>query len=213
MGRDLVGPALLRQMRGRAGRQGRVPVGETYLCCSEDDLESVVELMHADLPEVSSCLDTENHRLQRALLEVVAIRLATSQETIQGHFEKSLLWYTHGTEHVRKCVETSLEAMEETGFITKDMHSTYAATQLGKAIVSAAIDPDDGVFIHKELTKALRAFVMDGDMHILYTFTPVQDFGVPVNWQIFRNEMEMLDDSGMRVLCLLGIKPTTVLKL
>ncbi|KAF4123558.1 DNA polymerase theta [Geosmithia morbida] len=213
MGRDLVGPALLRQMRGRAGRQGRVPVGETYLCCSEDDLESVVELMHADLPEVTSCLNAENHRLQRALLEVIAIRLATSHESILGHFKKSLLWHTHGTEYVSNCVEISLKDMEEAGFITRDMHSQYAATQLGKAIVSSAIDPDDGIFIHKELSRALRSFVMDGDMHILYTFTPVQDFGVPVNWQIFRNEMEMLDDSGMRVLACLGIKPTTVQRL
>ena len=65
MGRELVGPAMLRQMRGRAGRQGKAPVGETYLCCRENDLEQVVELMHADLPEVMSCLNTENRRIQR----------------------------------------------------------------------------------------------------------------------------------------------------
>jgi superfamily II helicase len=65
MGRDFVGPALLRQMRGRAGRQGKVPVGETYLCCRESDLEQVIQLMHAELPEVASCLNTENRRLQR----------------------------------------------------------------------------------------------------------------------------------------------------
>lgn len=98
-------------------------------------------------------------------------------------------------------------------FVTKDTHSTYTATQLGKAIVASAIDPDDGVFIHKELSRALRAFVMDGDMHILYTFTPVQESGVQVNWQVFRNEMEGLDESGMRVLSFLGLKPTTILRL
>lgn len=98
-------------------------------------------------------------------------------------------------------------------FVTKDEFSNYAATQLGKAIVASAIDPDDGIFIHKELSRALRAFVMDGDMHILYTFTPVQDFGVVVNWQVFRNEMDNLDESGMRVLTFLGIKPALILKL
>ncbi|KAF6526855.1 hypothetical protein HZS61_009899 [Fusarium oxysporum f. sp. conglutinans] len=75
------------------------------------------------------------------------------------------------------------------------------------------IDPDDGVFVHNELGRALQAFVMDGEMHVLYTFTPVQEFGVMVNWQVFRNEMEGLDESGLRVLRLLGIKPTTILKL
>lgn len=89
----------------------------------------------------------------------------------------------------------------------------FTATQLGKAIVASAIDPDDGVFVHKELGRALRSFVMDGEMHILYTFTPVQEFGVVVNWQVFRNEMEGLDASGLRVLSLLGIKPTTILRL
>lgn len=65
MGREFVGPAMLRQMRGRAGRQGKAPIGETYLCCRENDLEQVVELMNAELPPVASCLNTENRRIQR----------------------------------------------------------------------------------------------------------------------------------------------------
>lgn len=65
MGQDFVGPSMLRQMRGRAGRQGKAPIGETYLCCRENDLEQVVELMNAELPEVASCLSTENRRIQR----------------------------------------------------------------------------------------------------------------------------------------------------
>lgn len=65
MGREFVGPSMLRQMRGRAGRQGKAPIGETYLCCRENDLEQVVELMNAELPPVTSCLNTENRRIQR----------------------------------------------------------------------------------------------------------------------------------------------------
>ncbi|KAH7170636.1 hypothetical protein EDB81DRAFT_753132 [Dactylonectria macrodidyma] len=137
----------------------------------DDGVLLVVELMHAELPKVASCLNTENRRIQR------------------------------------------LEEMETMGFITEDSSSMFTATQLGKAIVASAIDPDDGVFVHKELSRALRAFVMDGDMHILYTFTPVQEFGITVNWQVFRNEMEALDESGLRVLNILGMKPTTVVKL
>lgn len=97
--------------------------------------------------------------------------------------------------------------------ITGDPLSGFSPTRLGKAIVASAIDPDDGVFIHDEMKRALRAFVMDGEMHILYVFTPVQDFGTTVNWQVFRNEMEGLDESGLRVLQHLGIKPTSVLRL
>lgn len=151
--------------------------------------------------------------MDRALLEVISIRLATSYQSIQDHFARSLLRHSHGMEHIQRLLEQSIRELEQMGFITEDAYANYTSTQLGKAIVASAIDPDDGVFIHKELSRALRAFVMDGDMHILYTFTPVQDFGVPVNWQIFRNEMEMLDDSGMRVMTFLGIRPTVVLKL
>ena len=66
MGRDFVGPALLRQMRGRAGRKGKDEVGETFLCCRPADLDQVVDLMQAEMPLVSSCLlDTEERRVQR----------------------------------------------------------------------------------------------------------------------------------------------------
>lgn len=65
MGRELVGPSMLRQMRGRAGRKGKDEIGETYLCCRKADLEEVIGLMHADLPQVSSGLMTDKHRIQR----------------------------------------------------------------------------------------------------------------------------------------------------
>ncbi|KAF5706471.1 DNA polymerase theta subunit [Fusarium mundagurra] len=213
MGREFVGPSMLRQMRGRAGRQGKASIGETYLCCRENDLEQVVDLMNAELPPVASCLNTENRRIQRALLEVISIRLATSRESIVDYFSKSLLSHTHSAKFVNDCITSSLEEIESMGFVTSDSLSMFTATQLGRAIVASAIDPDDGVFVHSELSRALQAFVMDGEMHVLYTFTPVQEFGVMVNWQVFRNEMEGLDESGLRVLRLLGIKPTTILKL
>lgn len=65
MGRELIGPTMLRQMRGRAGRRGKSPIGETYLCCREGDWEQVIDLMQADIPDVSSCLQAENRRIQR----------------------------------------------------------------------------------------------------------------------------------------------------
>ncbi|KAF4968140.1 hypothetical protein FSARC_4415 [Fusarium sarcochroum] len=171
------------------------------------------QLMNAELPPIASCLNTENRRIQRALLEVISIRLATSHESILDYFSKSLLNHTQNAKFVNDCITSSLEEIESMGFVIRDSLSMFTATQLGRAIVASAIDPDDGVFVHNELSRALQAFVMDGEMHVLYTFTPVQEFGVMVNWQVFRNEMEGLDESGLRVLRLLGIKPTTILKL
>ncbi|KAI1661435.1 P-loop containing nucleoside triphosphate hydrolase protein [Daldinia decipiens] len=213
MGRDLVGPSMLRQMRGRAGRKGKDEIGETYLCCRKDDLEDVIELMRAELPQISSGLTTERHRIQRALLEIIAIRLANSRDTIEDYIRKTLLNLSSTPDVINTHVESSLRDLTEMGFLHCDDSDLYTATQLGKAIVTSSLEPDDGVFIHREMQRALRAFVMDGEMHVLYMFTPVHDNSVTIDWRVFRSEMEGLDDSGLRVMTFLGLKPTQVIKM
>jgi len=213
MGRDMVGPPMLRQMRGRAGRKGKDEVGETYLCCKTEDLEDVVDLMHADLPEITSSLISGKRQIRRALLEVIAVRLATGKESLDEYISKTLLYHAGEPESIRQDVEASLVDLQDMGFITVDSHAGYRATRLGGAIVASALDPEDGVFIHKEIERALKAFVMDGEMHVLYTFTPVNTSAVVVNWKVFYNEMDRLDESGMRVLGFLGLKPTVVIKM
>lgn len=146
----------------------------------------------------------------RALLEVIAIRLATSSESIDDYMRKTLLSFTATTTAIQEHVKSSLADLTDMGFIVPDQFGGFEATQLGKAVVASALEPEDGAFVHRELQRALRAFVMDGEMHILYTFTPVQDFAIAVNWQVFRNQMETLDESGMRVLTFLGLKPTVI---
>ena len=65
MGRDLIGPAMLRQMRGRAGRKGKDEIGESYLCCQNSDLEEVAQLLEADLPMVESGLTPKKFGIKR----------------------------------------------------------------------------------------------------------------------------------------------------
>ncbi|KAI8965957.1 P-loop containing nucleoside triphosphate hydrolase protein [Daldinia sp. FL1419] len=213
MGRDLVGPSMLRQMRGRAGRKGKDEIGETYLCCRNDDLEDVIELMRAELPQISSGLATDRYRIQRALLEIIVIRLANSRDTVEDYIQRTLLNFSSPPDVIKTHVDSSLRNLTEMGFIECDESDTYTPTQLGKAIITSSLDPDDGVFIHREMQRALRAFVMDGEMHILYMFTPVHDDSVIIDWRVFRSEMEGLDDSGLRVMTFLGLKPTQVIKM
>lgn len=65
MGREMVGPAMLRQMRGRAGRKGKDEVGETFLLCQKADLDEIRALLEAELPVLESCLTPEKRGIER----------------------------------------------------------------------------------------------------------------------------------------------------
>ncbi len=108
-------------------------------------------------------------------------------------------------------VKTTIADLQATNLIRIDQTGCYEASQLSRAIVAASLALDDGIFVHNEIQRALRAFVMDGEMHIFYMFTPVQSTGLAdINWPIFRTEMETLDESGLRVLKYVGVSPRFV---
>lgn len=144
-------------------------------------------------------------------MEIIAIRLATHRESLNDYVSKTMLAYSAEPDSIQENVEASIADLQRLEFITVDDYGSFHATLLGKAIVASSLNPEDGIFIHSELKKALQAFVMDGDMHVLYNFTPVPDLGsIMVNWKAFWNEMQQLDDSGLRVMLFLGLNPTVV---
>lgn len=99
------------------------------------------------------------------------------------------------------------ELVNEELLVFKEDES-YGATLLGQAVVASAFAPEDGLFVHEELKRALQAFVMDGDMHIFYMFTPLQvATNTPIDWEIFRGQLDLLDESGMRALQFAGVQP------
>ena len=210
MGRDLIGPAMLRQMRGRAGRKGKDEIGESYLCCQKTDLEEVTQLLEADLPMVESSLTPEKRGIKRALLEVITVRLATHLSAIQEYVQKTLLYHSMDRALLATMVSKTLEELIECGLVVVDSFGTFKATLLSKATVASSLTPEDGIFLHDELRRALQAFVMDGEMHIFYTFTPLYNAQTEINWPIFRRELESLDESGLRVLEFVGVNPSLV---
>ena len=210
MGRDLIGPAMLRQMRGRAGRKGKDEIGESYLCCQKADLEEVAQLLGADLPMVESSLTPEKRGMKRALLEVITVRLATHISSIQEYVQKTLLYHNMDPALLDTMVSKTLEELTESGLVAVDAFGSFESTRLSEAIVASSLTPEDGIFLHGELRRALQAFVMDGEMHIFYTFTPLYSSQTDINWPIFRREMESLDESGLRVLEFVGVNPGLV---
>ena len=214
MGRDLIGPAMLRQMRGRAGRKGKDEIGESYLCCQKADLEEVTQLMDADLPIIESSLTPEKRGIKRALLEVITVRLATHMTAIHEYVRRTLLYHTMGAKDLDAMVATTLGELTGEGLVKVDSYGGYEATSLSEATVASYLTPEDGLFLHGELRRALSAFVMDGEMHIFYTFTPVWNPGnVEIKWAVFRNEVDSLDESGLRVLGLVGVNPALINRL
>ncbi|RKF57540.1 DNA polymerase theta [Golovinomyces cichoracearum] len=228
MGADLIGPSLLRQMKGRAGRKGKDEIGETFLCCQKCDIEAVAELMEADLPRVESCLvpgkrgikryvSIKSHKneakevliankSQRALLEIIAVKLATSKETLNEFINNTLVYQSMDSSDLSVMVQSSLKELSDSGLVKCINDYEYKPTRLGKAIVASCLTPEDGLFVHSELRKALQAFVMDGEMHALYIFTPVQTSPVNINWKVFREEVESLSESNLRLLEFLSLK-------
>lgn len=233
MGRDMVGPAMLyalctphtgfqslltqpsRQMRGRAGRKGKDEVGESYLCCQKADLEEVSALIEADIPVVSSCLAPDRRGITRTLLEIIAIRLATTLDAITDHIKRTLLYRANAipATALTTTILSALSSLTADSLIAHDPStSTYAATLLGQAVVASSLTPTDGLFVHDEMQRALRAFVMDSEMHVFYMFTPPTQPATSsqINWAVFRDELHALDDSGLRVAAYVGVKPHVV---
>ncbi|KAJ5696951.1 hypothetical protein N7536_007363 [Penicillium majusculum] len=208
MGRELVGPAMLRQMCGRAGRKGKDDAGETYLICVKADMQAVCDLLDADMPAIESCLAPEKRGLKRALLEAVATGLVSGCEAIKEYVRCTLLYRALDKKLAYTIMRSALqELVDEELLIFRDDDS-YEATSLGQAVVASAFSPEDGLFVHEELKRALQAFVMDGDMHIFYMFTPLQAaMNTPIDWQIFRDQLDRLDESGLRALQFVGVQP------
>jgi len=116
----------------------------------------------------------------------------------------------HG--ELAEMVKLTLQDLEDSALIERN-ESDLQATLLGQAIVGSSLAPEDGIFVNQELSKAQRAFVMDGEMHVLYAFTPVQAVPSNVNWKIFLSEVEAFDESNMRALNFVGLKPTMLNKM
>lgn len=142
---------------------------------------------------------------------MITIRLATHLGTIEEYIQRTLLYHTMDHERLQRMVSASLDELVDESLIAVDIFGGYEATRLSQATVASYLTPEDGLFLHGELQKALRAFVMDGEMHIFYTFTPVYSTGTTdINWAIFRRETESLDESSLRVLEFVGVNPALV---
>lgn len=146
--------------------------------------------------------------IYRALLEAVATGLVSGCEAIKEYVRCTLLYLALDKKLVYSIMDSALQELINEGLLILKDDESYGATLLGQAVVASAFSPEDGLYVYEELKRALEAFVMDGDMHVFYMFTPLQvAMNNPIDWQIFRGQLDRLDESGLRALQLIGVQP------
>ncbi|KAF8772980.1 DNA polymerase theta like protein [Argiope bruennichi] len=182
-----------KQMVGRAGRKGIDDKGESILLCKESEKNAALTLVNSNLPPVKSCLlksgsSSVHSSLKRALIEVIASGVASSQKEVQ-HYISYIIFKNQET------VDDSIEI-------------SYKPTRLGLAILASGFSPDDALRILKELQLARRCFVLENDLHILYEVTPpyLSDQMGALNWMHFLSLWEELPEEFKRVGELVGVQ-------
>jgi hypothetical protein len=136
--------------------------------------------------------------------------LATSDESIADYIECTLLYHTTADKNsITEWKHSALDALMKHQMIKTDNIGNFEANQIGLATVASGLGVKDGIFIHEELSKALKSFNLESEMHIIYLFTPSYGLG-DVKWTVFRKEIELMNDSDMRTGLIVGLNPGLV---
>lgn len=156
----------------------------------------------------STAVEPKSLTPSRALLEAIATRLVSGRDAIKEYVECTLVYRTADNKDIYKMMDATLQELVDDNLLRLKDDDSYEPTELGQAIVASAFSPEDGMFIYDELKRALQAFVMDGEMHVFYMFTPLQvALTTEIDWPTFRDQLENLDESGLRALQFVGVQP------
>lgn len=107
--------------------------------------------------------------------------MATDDESVNDYVKKTLLYHSKPPEDLELVIQWTMRDLQNMRLIETNGRE-HTATLQGQAIVASSLTPEDGLFVYRELQKEPAAFVLDGDLHALYTFTPVQSSHADINW-------------------------------
>ncbi|VDL93190.1 unnamed protein product [Schistocephalus solidus] len=80
------------------------------------------------------------------------------------------------------------------------------STALGRAVLSSALGPIDGLTVFAELDRARRNIALDTDLHLVYLVTPIYlDVGESLDWFRYLEIYQNLSASDRRVAELVGV--------
>ncbi|XP_072116401.1 DNA polymerase theta [Mobula birostris] len=211
-----------KQMSGRAGRKGVDTMGESILVCKRSERTKGMSLLQGCLRPVHSCLVKEEGEgittsMIRAILEIIVSGVASTPEDVRVYTSCTLLAASALESEVTSiqgnAIEDSIEYLMENEFIQileedrdGDKIQLYRPTQLGAATLASSLSPPDALRIFADLQKAMKGFVLENDLHILYQITPVYEEWVTIDWYQFFCLWENLSASLKRVAELVGIE-------
>ncbi|XP_036600001.1 DNA polymerase theta [Trichosurus vulpecula] len=220
-----------KQMVGRAGRKGVDTVGESILVCKKSEKSKGIALLQGSLKPVCSSLQRREGgnitaSMIRAILEIIVGGVANTPKDVQTYASCTFLAASlkmenqkslkgekqkiqqeqHGA--IEDCVMWLLEnefiQISEANIGMKE--KMYHPTHLGSATLSSSLSPSEALDIFADLQRAMKGFVLENDLHIVYLVTPLYEDWTTIDWYRFFCLWEKLPISLKRVAELVGIE-------
>ncbi|CAH2218762.1 DNA polymerase theta [Pelobates cultripes] len=214
-----------KQMAGRAGRKGVDTVGESILVCKNSERSKGINLLQGTLKPIQSCLMRNEGvgitgSMIRAILEIVVGGVADTPDDVRVYASCTLLAasITESEANLRGrqeegAIESCVDWLLKNEFIQtleEDREGrkveVYRPTKLGSATLSSSLSPYEALGIFADLQRAMKGFVLENDLHILYLVTPVYEEWTTIDWYQFFCLWEKLPVSMKRVAELVGIE-------
>ncbi|XP_068273560.1 DNA polymerase theta [Nyctibius grandis] len=216
-----------KQMAGRAGRKGVDTEGESILVCKPSERSKGSALLQGSLKPVCSCLlrregEGVASSMKRAILEIIVGGVANTPDDVQTYASCTLLasslkegeWENEKAQDKAQTgpIEACVAWLLENEFIqvldsSSDVKAkVYRPTHLGSATLSSSLSPTEAMEIFADLQRAMKSFVLENDLHIVYLVTPVYEEWTTIDWYQFFCLWEKLPASMKRVAELVGIE-------
>ncbi|XP_068178776.1 DNA polymerase theta [Antennarius striatus] len=214
----LLDPLTYKQMAGRAGRKGIDTIGESVLICKETERQKGISLLKGSLEPIRSCLVKREGggvttSMLRAILEIIVGGVASTPLDVRSYASCSLLAASMKCDDKKEsnkgAIEACVEWLMDNEFISiqKDgQEERYCPSQLGAATLSSSLSPPEALGVFADLQRAMKGFVLENDLHILYLITPLYAEWTSIDWYQFFCRWEQLSSSMKRVAELVGIQ-------
>uniref|UniRef100_A0A8C0ZMU3 DNA polymerase theta n=1 Tax=Castor canadensis TaxID=51338 RepID=A0A8C0ZMU3_CASCN len=216
-----------KQMVGRAGRKGVDTMGESILICKNSEKSKGIALLQGSLKPVHSCLQRREGEevtpsMIRAVLEIIVGGVANTSQDVQTYVSCTFLAASmkEGKQRIQRnqdsvqlgAIEACVMWLLENEFIQVSEASdgtggkVYHSTHLGSATLSSSLSPADTLDIFADLQRAMKGFVLENDLHIVYLVTPMFEDWITIDWYQFFCLWEKLPTSMKRVAELVGVE-------